>query len=54
MGIISESDSKILNRFVEFDNDRKLNSTIAHRTPREAYQEWKQEQEGTSTREVLS
>ena len=44
----------IINRFVEFYNGRRLHSAIAYRTPREAYQEWKQEQEGISTREVLS
>ena len=43
-----------INRFVEFYNGRRLHSAIAYRTPREAYQEWKQEQEGISTREVLS
>ena len=44
----------IINRFMEFYNGRRLHSPIEYRTPREAYQEWKQKQEGISTREVLS
>ena len=32
----------------------RMYSAIEYRTPREAYQKWKQEQEGISTRGVLS